>query len=128
MWHSSKCHSTISVVQNSWYWPTIFPEWLSPEKNKIMKVTWRFGTVKYQYPSCTTNGSVVVIMIWCHASAKSGMMLQQWWWRGDAVKDVCTHVNVMSFTPTEKIVFPCTEVHKTHSQSDYYRHCCSKFL
>jgi hypothetical protein len=99
-----------------------------PREKKITKLTWCFWTVKYQYPSCTTNGSVAVIMNWCHASAKSGMMLQQWRWRDDAVKDVCTHTKVMSFTPIGKTVVPCTSFYKTYSKSIYYRHFCSKFF
>jgi len=55
-----------------------FPRMVVHEKNKITKVTWCFWAVKYQYPSCTTNVSVAVIMNWCHVSAKSGTMLQQW--------------------------------------------------
>jgi hypothetical protein len=40
------------------------------------------------------------------------MVLEQQGWRDDAEKDVCTHVNVISFTPIGEFGVPCADFQK----------------
>ena len=61
--------------------------------------------------------------------SKLGMMLEEWDWNGDNEKNVGTHVNVISFTRTQKAWPSILQIFTklTNAQRHYFQIPCTKF-